>query len=83
MMTAGRLGAKGEGAQTRWPPPPTYPPPHPTPPHPPHPPPHPHPLPSRTFGATYTVNGALANMALGGRDFLIQQNCKNWCKGYI
>ena len=28
-----------------------------------------------TFGATYlTANGAQANMKLGGRDFLIQQN---------
>jgi hypothetical protein len=30
-----------------------------------------------TFGTTYTANGATANMNLGGRDFLIQQNWVN------
>ena len=29
------------------------------------------------YGTTYTVNGAKANMKLGGRDFLIQQNWVN------
>jgi hypothetical protein len=36
-----------------------------------------------TFGATYTVaNGSLANMKLGTRDFLIQQNWVNASGGY-
>ena len=36
-----------------------------------------------TFGATYTpANGARANMRLGQRDFLIQQNWVNDRKGY-
>lgn len=30
-----------------------------------------------TYGSTYTVNGALANMRLGSRDYLIQQNWVN------
>ena len=30
-----------------------------------------------TFGTTYSVNGATANMKLGSRDYLIQQNWKN------
>ncbi len=30
-----------------------------------------------TFGTTYTANGAMANMKLGSRDFLIQQNWIN------
>jgi uncharacterized protein YaiE (UPF0345 family) len=30
-----------------------------------------------TFGTTYSVNGATANMKLGARDYLIQQNWKN------
>ena len=30
-----------------------------------------------TFGTTYTANGAMANMKLGTRDFLIQQNWIN------
>ena len=30
-----------------------------------------------TFGSTYTVNGAQANMVLGSRNFLIQQNWVN------
>jgi hypothetical protein len=30
-----------------------------------------------TFGSTYTVNGAAANMRLGTRDYLIQQNWLN------
>jgi hypothetical protein len=35
-----------------------------------------------TFGSTYTVNGAAANMHLGTRDFLIQQNWVNALGGY-
>lgn len=36
-----------------------------------------------TFGATYTTgNGARANMRLGSRDFLIQQNWINSSRGY-
>jgi hypothetical protein len=35
-----------------------------------------------TFGATYTANGALANMKLGSRDFLIQRNWVNASGGY-
>jgi hypothetical protein len=36
-----------------------------------------------TFGATYvTANGALANMNLGGADYLIQQNWVNASGGY-
>ena len=36
-----------------------------------------------TFGATYsTANGALANMKLGSRDFLIQRNWVNASAGY-
>jgi hypothetical protein len=35
-----------------------------------------------TFGATYTVNGAYANMKLGTRDYLIQQNWVNANGGY-
>ena len=35
-----------------------------------------------TFGTTYTVNGAKANMKLGTRDFLIQQNWVNAGGGY-
>ena len=35
-----------------------------------------------TFGSTYTVNGALANMRLGNRDYLIQQNWVNASGGY-
>ena len=35
-----------------------------------------------TFGSTYTANGAQANMNLGGRDFLIQQNWVNASGGY-
>ena len=35
-----------------------------------------------TFGTTYTANGALANMKLGTRDFLIQQNWVNLSGGY-
>jgi len=35
-----------------------------------------------TFGSTYTANGALANMKLGTRDFLIQQNWVNASGGY-
>jgi hypothetical protein len=35
-----------------------------------------------TFGSTYTVNGALANMRLGTRDYLIQQNWVNASGGY-
>ena len=36
-----------------------------------------------TFGATYTTNnGSLANMKLGHRDFLIQQNWVNAAGGY-
>ena len=35
-----------------------------------------------TFGSTYSVNGALANMRLGNRDYLIQQNWVNALGGY-
>ena len=35
-----------------------------------------------TFGATYSSNGALANMHLGNRDYLIQQNWVNALGGY-
>jgi hypothetical protein len=35
-----------------------------------------------TFGTTYTANGALANMKLGARDFLIQRNWVNASGGY-
>jgi hypothetical protein len=35
-----------------------------------------------TFGTTYTVNGAAANMHLGTRDYLIQQNWVNANGGY-
>ncbi len=35
-----------------------------------------------TFGTTYTSNGAYANMKLGARDFLIQQNWVNAQGGY-
>jgi hypothetical protein len=35
-----------------------------------------------TFGATYTVNGAAANMRLGSRDYLIQRNWVNASGGY-
>jgi hypothetical protein len=35
-----------------------------------------------TFGTTYTKNGALANMQLGSRDFLIQRNWVNASGGY-
>jgi hypothetical protein len=35
-----------------------------------------------TFGSTYTVNGALANMRLGSRDYLIQQNWVNANGGF-
>jgi hypothetical protein len=35
-----------------------------------------------TFGSTYTVNGAAANMHLGTRDYLIQQNWVNALGGY-
>jgi hypothetical protein len=35
-----------------------------------------------TFGTTYTVGGAKANMRLGQRDFLIQQNWVNAAGGY-
>ena len=35
-----------------------------------------------TFGSTYTVNGAFANMRLGSRDYLIQQNWVNALGGY-
>ena len=35
-----------------------------------------------TFGSTYTANGALANMKLGSRDYLIQQNWVNASGGY-
>jgi len=34
-----------------------------------------------TFGTTYTVNGALANVHLGSRDYLIQQNWLNVAPG--
>ena len=35
-----------------------------------------------TFGTTYTVNGALANMQLGTRNYLIQRNWVNASGGY-
>ena len=35
-----------------------------------------------TFGTTYTANGAHANMRLGSRDYLIQQNWVNASGGY-
>jgi hypothetical protein len=35
-----------------------------------------------TFGSTYTANGAMANMNLGGRDYLIQQNWVNASGGF-
>ena len=35
-----------------------------------------------TFGTTYTVNGAQANMKLGTRDYLIQRNWVNASGGY-
>lgn len=35
-----------------------------------------------TFGTTYTANGAKANMKLGTRDYLIQQNWVNASGGY-
>jgi hypothetical protein len=35
-----------------------------------------------TFGTTYTANGALANMKLGARDYLIQRNWVNANGGY-
>ena len=35
-----------------------------------------------TFGSTYSVNGALANMRLGNRDYLIQQNWVNASGGF-
>ena len=35
-----------------------------------------------TFGTTYTVNGADANVRLGSRDYLIQQNWVNASGGY-
>jgi hypothetical protein len=35
-----------------------------------------------TFGTTYTVNGAQANMKLGTRDYLIQRNWVNAAGGY-
>jgi len=35
-----------------------------------------------TFGTTYTVNGALANVQLGTRDYLIQRNWVNAGGGY-
>jgi hypothetical protein len=36
-----------------------------------------------TFGSTYTVaNGSIANMKLGGLDFLIQRNWVNASGGY-
>src|SRR5213079_2740259 len=35
-----------------------------------------------TFGTTYTVNGALANMTLGSRNYLIQRNWVNASGGY-
>jgi Phosphate-induced protein 1 conserved region len=35
-----------------------------------------------TFGTTYTVNGALANMKLGARDYLIQRNWVNASGGF-
>jgi hypothetical protein len=35
-----------------------------------------------TFGSTYSANGALANVKLGSRNFLIQQNWVNASGGY-
>ncbi len=35
-----------------------------------------------TYGATYSSNGATANMNLGGQDYLIQQNWVNASGGY-
>jgi hypothetical protein len=35
-----------------------------------------------TFGTTYNVNGAKANMKLGGRDYLIQRNWVNASGGF-
>jgi len=35
-----------------------------------------------TFGTTYHANGALANMSLGGRNYLIQRNWVNATGGY-
>jgi len=35
-----------------------------------------------TFGSTYTANGAIANVKLGTRDYLIQQNWVNASGGY-
>ncbi len=35
-----------------------------------------------TFGATYSVDGAQANVKLGARDYLIQQNWVNAGRGY-
>jgi len=35
-----------------------------------------------TFGTTYTVNGALANVQMGSRDYLIQRNWVNDGGGY-
>ena len=35
-----------------------------------------------TFGTTYTASGALANMHLGARDFLIQRNWVNASGGF-
>ena len=35
-----------------------------------------------TFGKTYGTNGALANMKLGTKDYLIQQNWVNSGAGY-
>jgi len=35
-----------------------------------------------TWGSTYTANGAMANMKLGSRDFLIQQNWVNASGGF-
>jgi len=35
-----------------------------------------------TWGTTYTSNGALANMNIGGKDFLVQQNWVNASGGY-
>jgi hypothetical protein len=35
-----------------------------------------------TFGTTYTANGALANVKLGSRDYLIQRNWVNAAGGY-
>jgi hypothetical protein len=35
-----------------------------------------------TFGSTYAASGALANMKLGTRDYLIQQNWVNASGGF-